>query len=136
MKYISNRQEASRVESGRGARHDFAKSHPRQWVDVSSSAYQRSVDHFVNPTHGSGWIVQAEPTGASPDPLSDPTQAAGASSKHSRPVASEHSPPTLCDPPQAQMFVPRRFIGKTRTIPPTAVGGIRRNPFAFVVGWA
>ncbi|HJZ67593.1 MAG TPA: hypothetical protein VKF81_05705, partial [Blastocatellia bacterium] len=31
-----------------------------------SSTYQRSVDQFVNPTHGSGWIVQAQPTGAPP----------------------------------------------------------------------
>src|SRR5262245_50886715 len=47
---------------GWGARQDFAQSHPRQWVDASSSAYQRSLDHSVNPTHGSGWIVQGQPS--------------------------------------------------------------------------
>ncbi|HJZ81822.1 MAG TPA: hypothetical protein VKD91_15805, partial [Pyrinomonadaceae bacterium] len=65
------------------------------------------------PTHGSGWIVQAQPTGASPDPLSNPTQAAGGSSKHSRQVVSEQSPPTLCGAQQTQRFMPRCFIGKT-----------------------
>src|SRR5262245_53453657 len=96
-----------------GARHDFAQSHPRQWVDRSSTAYR-----------------------SAPDPLSNPTQAAGRSSKHSRPVASEHSPPTLCDAPQAQRFVLAPFNKQDLNDPPTAVGGIRSNPFAFVVGWA
>src|SRR5215510_4748415 len=89
------------------------QSHPRQWVDRSSTAYQ-----------------------SGPDPLSNPTQAAGRSSKHSRPVASEHSPPTSCDAPQAQRFVLAPFNKQDLNDPPTAVGGIRSNPFAFVVGWA
>jgi len=40
-----------------------SESHPRQWVDDSSPAYKNSLgDSVPNPTHGSGWIVQAQPT--------------------------------------------------------------------------
>jgi len=64
------------------------ESHPRQWVDRSSPAYEvdaprlisripptavggsfnpslrsrRPETHLPNPTHGSGWIVQSQPT--------------------------------------------------------------------------
>ena len=34
------------------------KSHPREWVDGSSPAYNGAMAEFLNPTHGSGWIVQ------------------------------------------------------------------------------
>src|SRR5262249_35226718 len=111
-----------------------------------------------NPTHGSGWMFQARPTKEAWTSLSIPPTAVGGSfkhslperprsalkshpgsrgsSKHSRPVASEHSPPTLCDAPQAQRFVLAPFNKQDLNDPPTAVGGIRSNPFAFVVGWA
>src|SRR5947199_317472 len=37
--------------------------HPRQWVDRSSPAYKRGpINCFPNTTHGSGWIVQVQPT--------------------------------------------------------------------------
>ena len=39
------------------------ESHPRQWADCSYSAYTgRPAACFPNPTHGSGWIIQAQPT--------------------------------------------------------------------------
>src|SRR5882724_13088265 len=39
------------------------ESHPREWVDRSSPAYKRRpLACFSNPTHGSGWIVQVQPT--------------------------------------------------------------------------
>jgi len=37
------------------------KFHPRQWVDCSSPAYNEAMIEFLNPTHGSGWIVQIRP---------------------------------------------------------------------------
>ncbi len=46
----------------------FQKSHPRQWVDVSSPAYSEGAslgyDFYLpkNPTHGSGWMFQVQPT--------------------------------------------------------------------------
>src|SRR5437867_2377078 len=41
----------------------FPKYHPRKWVDCSSSAYRKcSWPCFPNTTHGSGWIVQVQPT--------------------------------------------------------------------------
>ena len=47
------------------------KSHPRQWVDGSSSTYNpRAAACFPNPTHGSGWMVQAQPTIREPRPVS------------------------------------------------------------------
>src|SRR6266849_3470854 len=40
----------------------FAKSHPRQWVDCSYSAYtERPMTPSRIPPTGSGWIVQAQP---------------------------------------------------------------------------
>src|SRR6266487_4403054 len=38
------------------------KSHPREWVDCSDPTYTRAQTEFLNPTHGSGWIVQIRPT--------------------------------------------------------------------------
>src|SRR5207244_6992668 len=39
------------------------ESHPRQWVDRSSPAYKEMPRaSSPNPTHGSGWIVQVQPT--------------------------------------------------------------------------
>ena len=39
------------------------ESHPRKWVDRSSPAYKtKAARCFPNPTHGSGWIVQVQPT--------------------------------------------------------------------------
>src|SRR5882724_11904080 len=49
--------------------------HPREWADPSSPAYKRGpLACFLNPTHGSGWIVQVQPTkearpSASPNPI-------------------------------------------------------------------
>src|SRR6266403_2177887 len=42
--------------------HRFLKSHPREWVDGSDPTYIRARTAFWNPTHGSGWIVQIQPT--------------------------------------------------------------------------
>ncbi len=57
------------------------ESHPRQWVDGSSSTYKpRAAACFPNPTHGSGWMVQAQPTqsgGVIPFPESHPRQWGG-----------------------------------------------------------
>jgi len=36
--------------------------YPRQWVDDSGPAYNRCDWAPSNPTHGSGWIVQVQPT--------------------------------------------------------------------------
>src|SRR5207244_6992667 len=45
------------------------ESHPRQWVDRSSSAYKEMPRaSSPNPTHGSGWIVQVQPTKRCPEP--------------------------------------------------------------------
>ncbi len=38
------------------------KSHLREWVDVSVPTYQMRARPSENPTHGSGWIVQIQPT--------------------------------------------------------------------------
>src|SRR6185436_1734663 len=39
------------------------ESHPRKWVDRSGPAYtEAGCQSFANPTHGSGWIVQVQPT--------------------------------------------------------------------------
>ena len=55
------------------------ESHPRQWVDRSSPAYDESArDLPENPTHGSGWIVQALPTMISERDLPEnPTHGSG-----------------------------------------------------------
>src|SRR5881397_2555283 len=42
--------------------HRFLKSHPREWVDGSDPTYTRPRTAFFNPTHGSGWMVQIQPT--------------------------------------------------------------------------
>ena len=53
----------------------FAKSHPRQWVDSSSSFYKRRPrSFFPNPPHGSVGIVQAQPTQAPPLPCPESHQ--------------------------------------------------------------
>src|SRR5262249_16310093 len=39
------------------------QDHPRQWVDRSSAAYRGCVGKRPwNPTHGSGWKLQIQPT--------------------------------------------------------------------------
>src|SRR5262245_24118885 len=43
---------------GVGTRFEY---HPRKWVDHSSPAYMES-GRGSNTTHGSGWIIQVEPT--------------------------------------------------------------------------
>ena len=58
------------------------QSHPRKWVDRSSSAYNNTGRSllFRNPTHGSGWIVQALPTTTGGVPYSSaipPTEVGG-----------------------------------------------------------
>src|SRR6185369_3087009 len=41
----------------------FREYHPRQWVDRSNPAYKRRPSAASgNTTHGSGWIVQIQPT--------------------------------------------------------------------------
>jgi glycine cleavage system H lipoate-binding protein len=42
----------------------FFEYHPRQWVDRSGAAYRGRTSRFHPriPTHGSGWIVQVQPT--------------------------------------------------------------------------
>src|SRR6266478_2498516 len=42
--------------------HRVLESHPRQWVDGSDPTYTRPRTGFFNPTHGSGWMVQIQPT--------------------------------------------------------------------------
>src|SRR6266481_966949 len=42
--------------------HRVLESHPREWVDGSDPTYQRARSAFLNPTHGSGWMVQIQPT--------------------------------------------------------------------------
>jgi len=41
-----------------GALHKSPKYHPRQWVDRFRSFLQKNPKRYVNPTHGSGWILQ------------------------------------------------------------------------------
>src|SRR5882724_6986630 len=56
------------------------ESHPREWVDRSGPAYKRRpLACFSNPTHGSGWIVQVQPTneGRSPASRIPPTGVGG-----------------------------------------------------------
>ncbi len=41
--------------------HGVLESHPqqlRQWVDGSDPTYDNGVTECLNPTHGSGWMVQ------------------------------------------------------------------------------
>src|SRR6266481_5594928 len=42
--------------------HRVLESHPREWVDGSDPTYIRARTAFLNPTHGSGWMVQIQPT--------------------------------------------------------------------------
>src|SRR5262245_59407030 len=108
----------------------FGQSHPRQWVDVSSSTYQRSVDQFVNPTHSSGWIVQAQPTGAPPDPLSNATQAASGSFK------ARHERSTHCRGWDCAKALRRRghpFPVGTTTVNCSATGGGSSASCSFTV---
>ena len=49
----------------RGVRYGNAATqyHPRQWVDGSSPTYKKSdTDSIANPTNGSWWIVQVQPS--------------------------------------------------------------------------
>jgi len=36
----------------------LSESHPRQWVDGSDPFYTSETGFSLNPTHGSGWMIQ------------------------------------------------------------------------------
>ena len=46
------------INGYRMALHKSPKSHPRQWVDWFRSVLQNIPERYVNPTHGSGWMLQ------------------------------------------------------------------------------
>ena len=94
--------------------------HPRQWVDCSSPAYTgRPRDCIPNTTHGSGWIVQAQPKERRP-PLwfsfsQSPSTGPGESPRRARERRRGSGNPGV---------LPRR---PDLNDPPTAVGGIQRS---------
>ena len=104
------------------------KSHPRQWVDRSSPAYtEHARDLSRNPTHGSGWIVQARPTQSThaTSPEIPPT-AVGGSFKPGLHRARTRPSPEF-HPRYSGWIVQARPTQSTHAtfsrIPPTAVGG-------------
>src|SRR5262249_44692457 len=84
-----------------GRRASVLESHPPQWVDRSVTTYVSGRASVLESTHGSGGIVQLQPTGAGGPVFGITPPAVGRSSS----------------------FNLRGQAGQCSGIPPTAVGG-------------